>query len=344
MAAVRRFVRHHSVGLLALAVALGGTSYAAVRLPANSVGPQQLKRNSVTSAKVGNGQIKAADLARGAVGTAAVTDGSLLGSDFRAGEIPAGAPGAQGERGPAGPQGATGNTGATGPSTGAAGGDLTGSFPNPAIATNAVTGAKIFDGTIGSADIGFGSVTSEEIDDDTIEGSDVAPNALSGSDIAENTLSGVDAGTVGGIGPSGLAGIGRGMTSGVTCFDDDHTVGGEVCGSQNITLPRAARLLIILQGRALVNGLDDQAGPGMDTDSTAAVSMTCTIRIDGSTTSGGAIDLGYLDSQADWWTHTVVTVSSSAAGSHTITNRCSETDGDIDVTGARLMVIALAAD
>lgn len=40
------------VACLALTVALGGTSYAAVRLPANSVGTKQLKRNAVTSAKV----------------------------------------------------------------------------------------------------------------------------------------------------------------------------------------------------------------------------------------------------------------------------------------------------
>lgn len=40
------------VACLALLVALGGTSYAAIRLPANSVGTKQLKRGAVTGVKV----------------------------------------------------------------------------------------------------------------------------------------------------------------------------------------------------------------------------------------------------------------------------------------------------
>jgi hypothetical protein len=40
------------VACLALLVALGGTSYAAIKLPANSVGTKQLKRGAVTGVKV----------------------------------------------------------------------------------------------------------------------------------------------------------------------------------------------------------------------------------------------------------------------------------------------------
>jgi hypothetical protein len=54
---MRRIVRHRPspamvVACLALVIALGGTSYAAVILPKNSVGTAQLKRGAVTGPKV----------------------------------------------------------------------------------------------------------------------------------------------------------------------------------------------------------------------------------------------------------------------------------------------------
>jgi hypothetical protein len=93
LATVVSYVRRHHLGMLALFVALSGTAYAAT-LPRNSVGTAQLKRNAVTSAKV--------------------KPGSLLGSDFRQGQLPAGPQGPQGPRGPEGPPGARGAEGATG--------------------------------------------------------------------------------------------------------------------------------------------------------------------------------------------------------------------------------------
>ena len=77
---------------IALLVALGGTSYAAVVLPANSVGTPQLKNSAVTSPKV--------------------KDRSLLSRDFAPGQIPPGPAGPTGPQGPAGPAGATGPAGA----------------------------------------------------------------------------------------------------------------------------------------------------------------------------------------------------------------------------------------
>jgi len=94
--------RGNAVAYLALFVALGGTSYAALRLPANSVGERQLKRSAVTASR----------LAPSAVTSSAVRDGSLLARDFRAGQLPRGE---QGPQGPAGTAGTAGPAGAVGP-------------------------------------------------------------------------------------------------------------------------------------------------------------------------------------------------------------------------------------
>jgi len=90
------------VALLALVVALGGTSYAAV----------SLAKNSVVSKTIKNGEVKTADLKSGAVTGDKVKDGSLAAGDFAAGVLPTGA---VGPAGPAGAKGATGAAGATGP-------------------------------------------------------------------------------------------------------------------------------------------------------------------------------------------------------------------------------------
>ena len=81
------------VATIALFVALGGASYAAVTLPKNSVGAPQIKKNAVTGAKVRNSSLTGSD----------VKDGSLTTKDFR-GAV----------QGPTGPQGPKGDPGTGG--------------------------------------------------------------------------------------------------------------------------------------------------------------------------------------------------------------------------------------
>jgi cytoskeletal protein RodZ len=57
------------ISILALFVALGGTSYAITQLPKNSVGTPQLKKNAVTGAKVKDGSLTGADVDASTLGT-----------------------------------------------------------------------------------------------------------------------------------------------------------------------------------------------------------------------------------------------------------------------------------
>jgi len=52
-----RYLRQHHVALLALFIALVGSSYAALRLPPRSVGTGQLQNNAVTTQKIANGAV-----------------------------------------------------------------------------------------------------------------------------------------------------------------------------------------------------------------------------------------------------------------------------------------------
>jgi hypothetical protein len=111
------------ISCLALAVALLGSTplgEAAGRLvlPRNSVGPAQLQDEAVTAAKV--------------------KDRSLLALDFKQGQLP------RGEQGPPGPPGTIAGV--------AAGGDLAGTYPSPALAGDSVTGDEIADGSLRLAD------------------------------------------------------------------------------------------------------------------------------------------------------------------------------------------------
>src|SRR5437762_8838889 len=99
------FLRGNTIALLALFIALGGTTYAATSLPRNSVGTKQLQKSAVTGVKVKNNSLTGAD----------VVETSL-------GEVPY-----------AGNAGHATTAGQATPS-GGAGGDLTGSYPFPTLA------------------------------------------------------------------------------------------------------------------------------------------------------------------------------------------------------------------
>jgi hypothetical protein len=72
------------VACIALFVALGGTSYAAIVLPANSVGTKQIKSSAVTGVKVKNATLTGADIKNASITGADIVAASL-------GKVPAAA-------------------------------------------------------------------------------------------------------------------------------------------------------------------------------------------------------------------------------------------------------------
>jgi hypothetical protein len=76
-----RFLRGNTIALLALFIALGGTTYAATALPKNSVGTKQLKKNAVTAVKIKKGAVTNTKIGANAVTGAKVKDDSLTGAD-----------------------------------------------------------------------------------------------------------------------------------------------------------------------------------------------------------------------------------------------------------------------
>ncbi len=119
--AIASYMRRHHLALLALFVALGGTSMAAGNafLPKNSVGTKQLKKNAVTAVKIKNANVTGAKLGKNAVTGTKVRDNSLTGADVlesSLGTVPSAA------------------SAGTAPPSGSAGGALAGSYPNPSLA------------------------------------------------------------------------------------------------------------------------------------------------------------------------------------------------------------------
>jgi hypothetical protein len=105
---------------VAVFLALGGGAYAAIHLPKNSVGRKQIKKNAVVSSKVKNH--------------------SLLGKDFKAGQLPQGP---KGDTGDNGRPGATGADGAPGEAVAYARVDATGTLIGGAPESKGITQTMI---------------------------------------------------------------------------------------------------------------------------------------------------------------------------------------------------------
>jgi hypothetical protein len=129
------------IASLALFVALGGVAVAA-GLPKNSVGPNQLKRGSVTGAKIRKGAVTAGKLGpksvvAGKLGPNAVTPGNIVNGGITTAKIGAGAVIASSIK--------------------------NGVVTNNKLANGAVTGQKLAAGAVGTTNLANDSVTAAKL-------------------------------------------------------------------------------------------------------------------------------------------------------------------------------------
>ena len=83
----RRITPSLVVSVIALVVALGGASYAAIKIPKNSVGTKQLKKKAVGTKQLKGKAVTGGKLASDSVDASKVRNGSLLLEDFQAGQV-----------------------------------------------------------------------------------------------------------------------------------------------------------------------------------------------------------------------------------------------------------------
>jgi len=121
---MRGITRHltfaNVMSCLAVFIALGGTSYAALK---------------VSGKNVTNGSLTGKDLKNNSVASTDVKNRSLLSKDFKRGQLPRGASGPAGPAGQAGPQGAQGRPGPTLMAQVTGGGNLVGGTATGATRT-----------------------------------------------------------------------------------------------------------------------------------------------------------------------------------------------------------------
>ena len=167
----RRWLRMPSpamiVAFIALFVALGGTSYAAIKLPANSVGTTQIKKDAVIGSKVKNGSLTGADLANGSLAGGKLADGTVTGTQIQDGAV-------------------TPAKLADGAVTAAKFAD--GAVTAAKLADGAVTAGKLADGAVAAANLADAAVAAAKIQDGAVTAAKLAAGAVGAAALASGAV------------------------------------------------------------------------------------------------------------------------------------------------------------